>query len=261
MPWVRLDDGFPEHRKALAAGNDACWLFVAALCYAGRNLTDGFIPDAQVDRLTGQRGARKLADRLVEVGLLDAVDGGFQIHDYSDYQPTKEQVTKTRTGTAERVRKHRRNARGNGVTSVDETPLPHEGAGAGTAGGVVRTENRTTDNDHEIDASAQASGILHPQLGEVVSILEAARGPHGGLMVEPASIDSMLKAHPDRDVVSAAHEVAAMVAEGTNRVSSATSLIGAVLRRRQPSNVGELPQRRQQPKLANSRDLRRFENL
>ncbi len=72
---------------------------------------------------------------------------------------------------------------------------------------------------------ASATG-LHPQLGEVVQILETCRDPNGrGLLVEPASINSMILAHPDRDPVRAAHKTAAIVQAGNNRSSNATSFV------------------------------------
>jgi len=36
MAWVRLDDGFPDHPKALQAGPLACWLYVCGIAYANR---------------------------------------------------------------------------------------------------------------------------------------------------------------------------------------------------------------------------------
>lgn len=144
MVWVKLDDGFPEHRKAVDAGDDACWLFVAGLCYCARNLSaatpDGFIPAGQVARLTGLRATRKLAGRLVEVGLWDEVDGGFQVHDYGDYQQTYEQVSKRRDATAERVRKHR----GNGVTDSDVTALARGRAAGRVPGPGPGVENNNS---------------------------------------------------------------------------------------------------------------------
>lgn len=120
-----------------------------------------------------------------------------------------------------------------------------------------------SDPDQVEVARAQADGTLHPKLTEVVQILEAATGPNGGLLVEPASIDSMLKAHPEADVVSAAHEVASMVAQGSNRVPMAGSVLGSVLRRQYATNVRQLPQRQQPqaPRLTNSRDTARFKGL
>lgn len=96
MAWVRLDDQFAEHPKMQAAGPLGRDLQVSALCYANRNLTDGYIPRATARRLADIDDlpvtAQDVIDRLVQVGAWIKVAGGYRIHDYTDYQPTKEQV-------------------------------------------------------------------------------------------------------------------------------------------------------------------------
>jgi hypothetical protein len=106
--WVKLDDHFVDHPKIVAAGPLAAYLYVAALCYANRFLTDGFVPHAQVTRLLPQNGhgPAKLAERLCEVGLwavaVSEEGAGYQIHDFLKYQPSKKQVLKDRKQTAKR---------------------------------------------------------------------------------------------------------------------------------------------------------------
>ena len=121
MPWVRLDDQFPDHPKVVAAGADAAWLYVMALCYCNRMLTDGFVPADQVPRMAPV----KFAKRLVEVGLWTSAPGGYTVHDYHDFQPTREEVLAERAQNAERQERFRqrraearRNARNNAVTNV-----------------------------------------------------------------------------------------------------------------------------------------------
>lgn len=97
--WVKIDDGFPEHRKTVRAGDRASFLFVSALCYCARNSRDGFVPEGVVSQLTPAPNAKKLAATLVDVGLFEVTDDGFQIHDYAEYQPT--------TTSTERVRQWR----------------------------------------------------------------------------------------------------------------------------------------------------------
>lgn len=101
MSWVKLDDGFPDHRKQLAAGAAACWLWACGLAYCNRQKTrDGFIPNAKVTLLYPLRDTSKLSTRLVEVGLWDRVEGGFKVHDYHDYQPSSDsdQAKKAESG-------------------------------------------------------------------------------------------------------------------------------------------------------------------
>lgn len=97
MPWVRLDDQFPEHPKVSEAGPLAAWLYVCGLAYCARQLTDGFIPAAQLRRLLPTGSVAKLADRLVSARLWEPTDGGFRVHDYLEYQPSRVEVEAERS--------------------------------------------------------------------------------------------------------------------------------------------------------------------
>jgi hypothetical protein len=101
MPWVKLDDQFADHPKIAAAGPLASWLHVCGLCYCARFLTDGFIPNGQIRKLADLDNTVELADKLVEVGIWEKVEGGYQIHDYLEYNPSREQVLATRQARAE----------------------------------------------------------------------------------------------------------------------------------------------------------------
>lgn len=83
MTWTILDDGFPFHRKVLAAGNEAVGAFVRMLSWSNKEGTDGFISDGTV----GIFASPDVVERLVANGLLHRVEGGFTIHDFHDYQP------------------------------------------------------------------------------------------------------------------------------------------------------------------------------
>jgi hypothetical protein len=90
VSWVKIDDGAPDHPKQLAAGAEACWLWVCGLAYCNRQTKrNGFIPEQKVIALFPCRNAQKLADRLVEVGLWEAVEGGYLVHDYAEFQPSE----------------------------------------------------------------------------------------------------------------------------------------------------------------------------
>lgn len=102
MPWVSIDDKMPEHPKVVAAGEPAFVLFVCGLAYSNRHLTDGHIPQDVVCRLVNGT-ALKRAAALVRVGLWDVDNerGGWTIHDYLDYQPSREKVLSVRAKRAE----------------------------------------------------------------------------------------------------------------------------------------------------------------
>lgn len=122
MPWILVDDKMRNHPKVLEAGPLAAWQFVAGLGYASEYLTDGFIPTAALAALVPNQSSkvtRQLTETLVRVGMWEERDGGYQIHDYHDYQPTAAEVQQKRAAAAarkaawlERERERKRNADG-----------------------------------------------------------------------------------------------------------------------------------------------------
>jgi hypothetical protein len=94
--------------------------------------------------------ALKLATRLVEIGLWERVDGGFAVHDYLEYQASKERVQaerRTNAARQERFRKHVSNAvtkaATDGVSNAapipsHPNPNPHMGGHGGSNGVYVR---------------------------------------------------------------------------------------------------------------------------
>lgn len=101
MPWFKVDDGFPAHRKveALQALPPAAytaaitiWTLMGADC--GLNLSDGVFSRVRARKITGLPD--KLLDAglaaLVKVGLFDRADEECVFHDWGAMQPTKAQV-------------------------------------------------------------------------------------------------------------------------------------------------------------------------
>jgi hypothetical protein len=136
MPWVRLDEGFPEHPKVVAAGGDAAWLHVCALAYCNRMETDGIIPDGMIGRLCDRKRPLQLARRLVDVGLWHAVNGGYEIHDYLCYQPTRVEIA------AERAAKHEARA--------------SAGRLGGIASGIARRNHNGSKREANTEANTEA---------------------------------------------------------------------------------------------------------
>ena len=88
--WIKLDDGFPTHPKILQAGPLGLAIQVRAICYASKNKTDGFLPDAAIGLfLLGLDLAFDWPAHMLERKLWDQVPGGYQIHDYLDWNPSK----------------------------------------------------------------------------------------------------------------------------------------------------------------------------
>lgn len=108
MAWVKLDDAMPHHPKVMAAGPQAFALDVAGICYSNAHGTDGFIPKSSLPAVyPALPSPAKWARKLVEVGRWIEVDGGWQIHDVGDYQPSAADVAAEKSKARERMRRAR----------------------------------------------------------------------------------------------------------------------------------------------------------
>lgn len=100
MPWFRVDDGSAFNAKVLAAGNEAWGAFCRVGAHCAQQLTDGHFSRALALTIAPKR----IWERLIEVGLVDAIDkGGMVIHDYLQRNPSKEQVTAERQAAKDRM--------------------------------------------------------------------------------------------------------------------------------------------------------------
>ena len=115
MPWARLDDPFIYNQKAILAGKEGRMLFLTAICWSAGQLTDGLIRRGILPMLGALAETNELdatVARLVEVGLFEPAEAGYQIHDYLKYNPSSEQVKSQRAATAERQARWRAEKRG-----------------------------------------------------------------------------------------------------------------------------------------------------
>lgn len=116
MTWTKLDDGIFDHPKMLRAGEDAANLYVRALVYCNKHLTDGRIFPEVLATLTRRRDVVALAQRLVEVSAWEShPDGGWLVHDFHAHNPTAEEVTARR---AEISRKRAEAGKRGGIASA-----------------------------------------------------------------------------------------------------------------------------------------------
>lgn len=189
MAWVKIDERCTEHPKIVRTGPVGLALWLSGLTYCNRNLTDGFIPTGVAHRLIDWPTTDEIVARLVEVGVWVEVEGGFEVHDYLDFQPSREQVEEERRKTADRVQRWRERKR-NGVTNGGVTPAPDTDTDTVvTPSGVTRGPRQI-----EIEAVWAAYTAHHPQarltrerrsligrwLGEydVVTLVDAIDGNH-----------------------------------------------------------------------------------
>ena len=101
--WIKIMNSLPAHPKAIRAGAAAMWLHISALCYSNEHLLDGRVDRAMLPAIAvGVPKAEQLVRRLVDVGLWDVAEDGWQIHDYEQYQRSANEIRKRRDASAKR---------------------------------------------------------------------------------------------------------------------------------------------------------------
>lgn len=180
MPWVRLDDRFPSHRKVALLSDRAFRLHVSAICWCAENLTDGRIGDRELPLIAHIRSAKATAKQLEDSGLWDRTNDGWVIHDYLDYNPSREQVLAERKKNAERQERFRRRRAGK--------PLPPDGARNAGSNGVTPDgemqpgSTNATRTRHEDDMSASSKYFVS---GESSQVSESRNGVTNGAPTRP----------------------------------------------------------------------------
>lgn len=111
MSWVRIDDAMPDKPKVRHVGPLGQALHVAGICYSARHLTDGFLPESAIPTLIDlkPRELKALVAKMLEVApsqtnpLWHRQQGGYQIHDYLEYNPNRSAVLAERDRAKQRM--------------------------------------------------------------------------------------------------------------------------------------------------------------
>lgn len=131
MAWLRIDDRFRTHPKMHKAGL-AGWLAFCGICYCREHLTDGVIPREAVQTLApGLTSPYKHAAKLVEIGLWHEHLDGFQVHDFLDWNPSRQDVMSLR----DKERDKKRTQRGHNGDSHASARIGAGDAGLGSLSG------------------------------------------------------------------------------------------------------------------------------
>lgn len=99
--WVRLDDQAPRHPKLLSLGPltpAGGWLWLSAMSYCSTYLTDGHLTLEQLRSLwVWQPPVEDVVAALVGAGMFEERGAGrYYVHDYLDYNPSKQAVLEVR---------------------------------------------------------------------------------------------------------------------------------------------------------------------
>jgi hypothetical protein len=100
VTWGRLDDGFyahPKVRRALDQDPMAVALFALAISWSAGHEQDGAIPDEAMQMLAPKATARRKALKVLEDGgLIHRNGSGWLLHDYLDYNYSREELEERR---------------------------------------------------------------------------------------------------------------------------------------------------------------------
>lgn len=99
MTWFKVDDTFYDHPKIFDAPDCAVALWTRAGTWSARNLTDGFVPAGMPARLCDDHDTA--VRQLLTRGLWTRARGGYQFHDWAEYQPSAEAVKALREKRSE----------------------------------------------------------------------------------------------------------------------------------------------------------------
>lgn len=176
----QVDSDFYDHPKTLDMSDAATALWVRAGSYSAAKLTDGFVADAMLVRLS--RSPDEASQELVRRGLWRRVRGGYRFHDWEERgNLTRERVEAERRADRQRKRAKRQaieratkdhregnegpssEARGNDK-SIGQQPT--QNSNTQVARGIVRPES-------EPDSKRTPEGIR----GLSVSVSESVSSP------------------------------------------------------------------------------------
>jgi len=157
MAWLRIDDRVRTHPKIAQAGPAAAWLWFCGICYCREHLTNGFIPKPVVSTLAlNLPSPWRHAAKLVEVRLWEDALGGYLVHDFLDWNPSKEEVLSLRDRSRDKKRTQRGQTEGQTEGHIGDT-RERAYAGAGDAGlGSVSPRSGSGFSEEDTDAPLSA---------------------------------------------------------------------------------------------------------
>ncbi len=115
----QVDADFYDHPKTIDMSDAATALWTRAGSYCAAKLTDGFVADAVLARLS--RTPDEAAQELVKRGLWKRVRGGHRFHQWADRNLLRARVEAERTSDRQRKRRERQLSQQNGKPHVNGT--------------------------------------------------------------------------------------------------------------------------------------------
>ncbi len=159
MAWIRLSDDYNDHPKFTCLSHGAFRLWHQGMGFCRKFKTDGDIPTATVrgfKAFTSGRMKELLTPwKAGHSPLWHATDDGVRVHDYLDWNPSRDDEQQRQTESKERIKDWRarkgRNAVGNTVTHDVRTQFVPDRTGS---------EKLLEKNDPKTALDARAGELL-----------------------------------------------------------------------------------------------------
>lgn len=176
MPWVKLDDRFPSHRKVSLLSDRAFRLYVSALCWSSENLTEGLIRDRELSVVARVRGAKAATQELEEARLWNRVAGGWQIHDFLEYNPDRAKVKSEREANAARQKafRERKKAEREAKRAAEEAARNAPSNGVTRDASEPENDTTATATRHDGDTNARETDPTKQRSSQVSEIRNGA---------------------------------------------------------------------------------------
>lgn len=106
--WVKIDDQMPNDPEIDELSDGAFRLYISALCYSQAELTDGYVPDSRMRRLTPNYRPSHLKELTApsdnpEGPIMLPVDDGYSIRNFAKYNKTRAYWLRKRKDDAKRL--------------------------------------------------------------------------------------------------------------------------------------------------------------
>lgn len=203
MPWAKLDDRFHNNRKVRRVWRRcpvALGLHVMAITYCAGELTDGFVDEEFVfDQIPDDELRAEVILALISAELWTNGDGdGWWINDYTEYNPSREEVLAKRERTAAAGRL-------GGLAKAAAKQDAKQNAKA-VAKGSLRSLPTPDPTRPEPDLKSKAPSAAPTDVDRVFEAWLASAGKTGRTVLSPKRrrlIQLALKAYPLADVLDA----------------------------------------------------------
>jgi hypothetical protein len=112
MRYTRFELGFTRSRKVNALDDAAFRLWISLIDYSREQITDGHVLPLDLNTIphcpTDSKTRSELVNQLIQNGLLDSKsDGSWQIHDFLDWQDSKEYIKERRVYAKQKAKSAR----------------------------------------------------------------------------------------------------------------------------------------------------------